>query len=247
MPTEGDGVGTQLIITDVAYMSSGVCLAGYRLGDLACIRPVLGSGGGWPHALLEDSRRQRVTPFSIVELDLGDPSPQPPHIEDYLVGRRELVVVRTLSSEDRWLLLEHTCNQTVRDIFGPQIGERRWVLPGAARRSLGTIRVDRVEYVVLDYDERYARQQYRISFIDGEGLRYNLPVTDLAFRQLCDAYITRYDGDSRVAAMHVRDQVNRGRDIFVRLGLSRPFLPSEIDSDQKCYLLVTGIYGFPAE
>jgi hypothetical protein len=70
-----------LVITDVTRMQEGrVCIAGYtRQGK--CVRPVMPPPGIHERTLYSQGRVM-VFPFAVVEYDLLQQVPQPPHTED---------------------------------------------------------------------------------------------------------------------------------------------------------------------
>ncbi|HLI51784.1 MAG TPA: hypothetical protein VKU87_08305, partial [Thermomicrobiaceae bacterium] len=46
-----------------------------------------------------------------------------------------------------------------------------------------------------------------------------------------------------IAALRVRERINRSREIYLRLGLSLPFQPR--GAEARCYLVITGVHTFP--
>ena len=87
------------------------------------------------------------------------------------------------------------------------------------------------------YPER-DRWDYRLRFSDGSREEFQLAVVDLAFRRGLDAL--RDDGLSpQQAATRVLAQLRR-QEVYLRIGLARGWdrFPD------RCYLQVTGVYGF---
>ena len=71
-----------LVITDLTRMQEGrVCIAGYDK-DGNGIRPELPPPGIHDRTLYSQGR-PTVFPFAVVEYDLLQPRPHPPHTEDY--------------------------------------------------------------------------------------------------------------------------------------------------------------------
>src|SRR3972149_5871079 len=71
-----------LVITDVTRMREGrVCVAGYD-EDGNCIRPVL-PPPGIQETSLYVQERPLIFPFAVVEYDLTQVLPHPPHTEDH--------------------------------------------------------------------------------------------------------------------------------------------------------------------
>jgi hypothetical protein len=74
------------------------------------------------------------------------------------------------------------------------------------------------------------------------GDYYNLSVTDLRFRRYCDK--SKKNGMSEGEIGKVLQEILNTRDVFFRIGTSRPFSPKG-DNKLYCFLLITGIYSFP--
>ena len=75
---------TSVIITDLTRMQGErVCVAGY-LRDDTCIRPMFRSGGP-VEAWLRAYGRVIIRPFAVVEFDLREKKPDPPHTEDRII------------------------------------------------------------------------------------------------------------------------------------------------------------------
>lgn len=235
----------RMVVTDVAAMETGVCIAGYTSEDARAVRPVLPLGGGIPWAYLQDAAGVLVEPLSEIEIDLGDRIPLPPHTEDHLIlGTGAIRILGPLPEDVCRDLLGRLAVDRVEGIFGAEIIERRYVRPETGAASLGTLRVNRVTFLNLDIDERYARDRFTLEFFDGTRSRYSLRVTDLAFREFCRRTWLRYGDRRDLAAITVRERLNRTEEIYVRIGLSRPFTPRE-GAEARCYLIVTGVYTFP--
>src|SRR5512139_1836862 len=72
---------TPLVITDLTRMQQGrVCVAGYDQHQHP-VRPVLPPPGISESALYKDGQ-PNIFPFALVEFDLQEADPQPPHTED---------------------------------------------------------------------------------------------------------------------------------------------------------------------
>lgn len=233
----------RLVVAGVAWMGSGVCISGY-VGAQAT-RPVLPTGGGIPWAYLRDETGTLVEPLSEIEIDLLEPIPQPPHCEDRRIdGTGRIRVVRRLPVDEARTFLHRIRRDAVRDLFGAEVVDGRYVRPGEGSASLGTVRVARIAFLDLDRDEARDRDSFRLHFYDSGGAFYRLRVTDLAFREHCRRAWERLGGRRDLAAIRVRERLNDSQDIFLRIGLSRPF-ESRAGQGPRCYLMVTGIFTFP--
>jgi hypothetical protein len=236
-----------MIVTDVTRMEgTRVCVGGY-LEDGGAVRPVVARSGP-DEAWLQRSSGGAVTPFAVVELCIaGKPKGRhAPHTEDRLTPERGHRVQRMLTEQERIDLLEGTCSPSVRAIFGAKLHAEqsgswgRYVLQGQGERSLGTITAEVQEVLYRHYPER-RRWDYRLRFRDATGDVYQLAVVDLAFRKQLD--LLRDSGLApHVAAEAMRDGL-REQCVYLRVGLARGW----DKHPDRCYLQLTGVYGFRRE
>jgi hypothetical protein len=168
-----------------------------------------------------------------------------PHTEDRTIPLNGHRVLRTLTDEERLALLQRWASPAVRAIFGADIhadGEGTWgryVRVGEGARSLGTIRARAVNAVRYHHYPERARWDYRLRFRDATGEEFQLAVVDLAFRQQLDAL--RDGGLSPDAAARSILSALQAQDIYLRIGLARGWSRHP----DRCYLQITGVYGFP--
>ena len=140
-----------LVITDVTRMQEGrVCVAGYD-NDGNCIRPVL-PPPGIHETTLYVQKRPIVFPFAVVEYALTQPTPQPPHTEDYRYDSSSMRFVELLEPERRQAALEKSLFTSVSAIFEEPIHHDvgHYVMDGRGPRSLGTIRPQRIISAVYE-------------------------------------------------------------------------------------------------
>ena len=78
-------------------------------------------------------------------------------------------------------------------------------------------------------------------FDDAAGSRYNLAVTDLAFRFYLDHLRDREDLSPAQGISRLTASIRASDDVFLRIGLTRGFS----DRPDRCHLQVTGVYTFP--
>jgi hypothetical protein len=132
-------------------------------------------------------------------------------------------------------------NPGVAAIFGATIhdDEGRFILAGEGARSLGTMRIKRLEEVQFSPGTN-GRWRYRLAFTDQAGQHHCLPVTDFAFRMYLD-----YLGDRRtlppMSVAHRLTTILQKNPVFLRIGLARGW---ERFPD-RCYVQITGVYSFP--
>jgi hypothetical protein len=235
-------VKATLTITDLTRMQGDrVCVAGY-LPDNTCVRPVFAKGG-----LTEDWLHMRgqvaIRPFAVIEFDIQGkpPTPLPPHTEDRVIAPVYRVRHSPLTPEERAEWCAKAEDRDVAAIFGAHIhdDDGHFILAGDGARSLGTVRVKRLEEVQFSPGTN-GRWQYRLGFTDQSGQPYRLPVTDLAFRSYLD-----YLRDRRVvppmSVAHRLTTILQKNPVFLRIGLARGW---ERHPD-RCYVQITGVYSFP--
>jgi hypothetical protein len=228
-----------LMITDLTRMQHGrVCLAGYDT-DLCCIRPVL------PHpGIQEESLRSHgkalVFPSAVVEFDFGRLMPQPPHTEDIEYSERSVRFVERLSEKHWRDLLVDTLSKNVATIFGQPIhtGPGHHVMEGQGNRSLGTIVPQRVTRAVFRRRDD-GKWEYRLAFVDGDGMAFELAVTDLAWQYRLDRVRAQSHSVEQICGAFTNMLQRRG--VFLRIGLARRW----DKHPSKCFLQITGIHTFP--
>jgi hypothetical protein len=236
-----------MIVTDLTRMEGArVCVGGY-LEDGSAIRPVVARSGP-NEAWLQHARGGPVAPFSVVDLRVsGKPKgSHAPHTEDRLVPERGQRVQRMLAEQERIDLLERTCSPGVRAIFGAEIqaeqlgGWGRYVKSGEGVRSLGTVKAAEIQDILYRHYTNRGRWDYRLRFRDAAGDDYQLAVVDLAVRRQLD--LLRDGGLAPDAAAEAMRDGLREQRVYLRVGLARGW----DKHPDRCYLQLTGVYGFAA-
>jgi hypothetical protein len=235
-------VKATLTITDLTRMQGDrVCVAGY-LPDGSCVRPIFAKGGlteAWLHA----RGHVAIRPFAMIEFDIHGkpPMPLPPHTEDRIIDTTHRARRGTLTPEERAEWCAKTEDRDVAAIFGAHIhdDDGRFVLAGDGARSLGTVRVKRLEEVQFSPGTN-GRWRYRLGFTDQSGQYYDLPVTDLAFRSYLD-YLRDWRAVPPMSVAHRLTTILQKNPVFLRIGLARGW---ERHPD-RCYVQITGVYSFP--
>ena len=231
---------TKIVITDLTRMQDGrVCVAGYDEHG-ACIRPVLPPPGIQESSLYVDGC-PIVFPFAIVEYDLVEHTPQPPHTEDHLFdpsavrgcGRLHSSKCRDFLFQQRFASVERIFEQPIHADAGYYLAD------GRGLRSLGTIRLESSLTVLFDEDTSHNLKP-RIAFVDATGAAYRLAVTDLAWRYYAETMHTAQRLASSTVAAELQAAL-QAKEIFLRIGLARGWS----QHPDRCYLQVTGIHTFP--
>jgi hypothetical protein len=207
-----------------------ICVAAIVPDTGRHIRPVTGAGD----LLTRDLLAENGGPFALGTLvDLGDttPKPEPPETEDCLFRPARIKVVEQLSPERYLGLLRRHAQRRLRSIFGDVLarqGRSYAVEKGCGEASLGIMYVRRG----LDLDsDGYGKLRVRL---DGEGRPAYLPVTDVRFVE-ADHKTIKLD-----VLVDVRTRMLQGVEVFLMLGLARPF-QREGDDRRRHWLQVNGI------
>ena len=227
-----------LTITDLTQMKgSRVCIAGIDPNG-ACIRPVLPPPGLF-HKHLQVEGGMVIKPRAKIEFELWPTSSAAPHTEDMDF---ETDTWRHLGDcdDDEWFqLLDGDAAPSVEAIFQGALRERKYVLPGEGTRSLGTIRVADVHDMQL-FNPHDGSPRPRLRFSDATGVVYDLPITDLAYRDWAAALGANAGRGRHRAAAREMQELRKAPALFLRLGLTRPFDPVG-GAQEKCWLQITGI------
>lgn len=229
----------ELVITDLTRMQEGrVCVAGYDHQG-RCIRPVLPPPGIHERALYSHGR-PIIFPFAVVEYDLLQPTPQPPHTEDYYYDPLSVRFTRQVKAEARQEILTRTLFPSVKAIFQVPIYSDvgYYVKAGEGPRSLGTIQPRQVVTTLHDLSPD-GKWQYRLAFIDGEGESFRLTVTDLAWRYYHDGQRSQGRQPQEISAGVTA--ALQASQVYLRIGLARGWdkFPG------RCFIQITGVYTFP--
>lgn len=233
---------TTLTITDLTRMQGDrVCVAGC-LPDNTCVRPIFAKGGltaSW----LRSRGKVAIRPFAVIEFDVQGKTPRslPPHTEDRIIDAAYRVRCDALTPEERAEWCAKAEERDVAAIFGAAIhdDDGHFVLAGEGTRSLGTVRVKRLDEVQFTPGTN-GRWQYRLTFTDQSEQRYHLPVTDLAFRMYLD-YLRDRRSVPPATVAHRLTAILQKNPVFLRIGLARGW---ERHPD-RCYVQITGVYSFP--
>ncbi len=234
---KNEKIGEKIItITDLSRMKGDrVCIFG--LDDKGTpIRPTLRFGIKKRH-LLDGNNNLIVKPFARIKLNLLRHHPQYPHSEDYVINpHMKPELVRNLTPEESESFLNENLYSAVDKIFGAPIHDYRFLRNGEGKRSLGTIKADRIlffNYFLRDD----GKDQYRIKFDDASGFTYDLPVTDCAFTNYCNNLKNIKECSIQSILRKLPDSLNKKR-VYLRVGLTREF-------QNVHWLQVSGIHTFP--
>jgi len=229
----------RLVITDLSRMRGDrICIFGIDENGNA-IRPDIPPSGIREIYLLDKSGQRIIRPFAVIEFDFIRPLSKPPHTEDWEINAHHMPrLIRNLSEEESRVFLEKILDKSIGSIFEADIYNNQYTNEGEGNRSLGTVKAKEILSVRYSFkeNERYA---YLIKSSDATEEIYDLPVTDLAFREYCDSQrVQGYTTDTISAKLRRRLSQS---EVFLRVGLTRPFARMY----NRCYLQVSGIHAFP--
>lgn len=124
-----------VLIIDLTYMKTGVCIAGINLNNFRNIRPVRFSD----HIQMDFIERNGIYPCAIVTFEgMQKYNVLAPHTEDFNV--KDSVVFRRFVSQEEWLeLLKRCASESLPDRLKHTIQEDKWIPPETDVPSLSLI------------------------------------------------------------------------------------------------------------
>jgi hypothetical protein len=239
------GVLERMIITDVARMQSGACIAGYTIDLTTPIRPVRASGGGLDWDWIAVDNGLPLRPLSVIDIKLNEPRPEPPHSEDVVIHEPvQIDHLGVVPREKVPVALERIAFSSINDAFGDQLIEHRFLAPDAGIRSIANVRVSHVQFIAIEAGRNDNGLRIRIEFADGAGVRYRLPVTDIALRSECFRRLVDQRKSITSVGYQLRSALNAAKSLYFRIGAGRSFQASD-QHLPGCYLLITAIHSVP--
>jgi putative nucleic acid modification protein with dual OB domain len=222
----------QIIVNHLTRMKtqSRICVAGIERDTLAHIRPVTPPDDLITRTLLRDNGG----PFGIGALvDLGPvtPQPNPPETEDHRFHTARARLIRQLTADGYWAMLDKIQVGSLQNAFGSNLEERGRgyaVEAGRGDRSLAVLPIRGRPRLAVD---RYGKVRLSLRYPDPEA---SFSVADV---RLCEAdHVTiREDVVSAVDA-----RLRRGVDAYMMLGLARAF-QADGDDRERHYVQVNGL------
>jgi hypothetical protein len=230
----------KLVITDLTQMPDGnaVCVVGIDEQGKT-IRPI--HEKGFLKNYLFGWFRLRIFPRAVVEFDFIEGRPQPPHIED-MAFKPKYIKFQGVSDETGWeRTLLTTSFDAVDKIYEGNLQYGKWVLPGADTRSIATLTGSTGHSFIIEQGRAF---KPRMRFMDASGNEYNLPVNDLAIRELCFSKVVKKGESVADVAGELNRAIKEAQKIYLRIGLSRPYSAGGAGT-AHCYPQITGIHTFP--
>ncbi|MGD8623845.1 MAG: hypothetical protein PVF47_08125 [Anaerolineae bacterium] len=211
----------EVLMLAVTKMLAGVCIAGMTtepdpVSGLRWVRPVREGG----HVLLGDITTPDGTvlrPFDVVEFNLLQPQPEPPHSEDWVADfvHHRPRVVRRLEGERRARFLRRYLDSAPGQVLRTQERSLCLVRPQGVK---GNFRLD-------PYSGKFeARLAFRLAgrLYRGSYAKGGLSVTDLKWRALGRAWLPEEGGwvEFDDGDLEVRLGVEA---VYLALGLTRSY------------------------
>jgi hypothetical protein len=174
----------------------------------------------------------------LVELDLLQPDPNPPHTEDFRYAPDSPRFIRKV--QDRRTVLQWSLFESVRSIFEQPIHDDFgfYVMDCQGTRSLGTVHPRTIAKVAYEQGIE-GPWDYRLMFYDKEDSFYRLKITDLTWQYYCDSLREESRAPEQIAG-ELTAQL-KAMDVYLRVGLARGWKKFP----DRCYLQINGIYTFP--
>lgn len=237
----------EILILDVTRMRQGrACLVGMK-HDKQIVRPV------FPHSamLLEDlilSDGQPIRPGSVLTMKIHPkPGARPPHVEDHHWHEfEETRCVRMVEPVNWRMVLQRLSAPVLAEAFGTQLHAKRKIEPGTGICSTTTIHIKSLIklHAGPNMYETPGEHVYRLDFSDQTDEAYfRIPITDLNFNAYADYHLNEQGMTYDQFTAHFRRAIRRS-EIFLRIGLTRPFQKSDI-LDPWCWMQITGIHTIP--
>ena len=223
----------RIVLNHVTRMSPPrICVAGIDEQTEEHVRPTTNRGDPITRGLLSE-HGGTLSLGALVDIGEAPSISDPPEVEDRQCTVKAMKVVRRLDGEEYLELLRRVSEDDLGSLFGPDLERQTWsyaVEVGRGSASLGVLCPRRRPE--LEIDEKYRKLKLRLN--PSVGPPAFLTVTDVRFVE-DDHRTIRED---RVE--DVRRRLRRGIDVFLMLGLARPWRAAGDDRDRH-WLQVNGI------
>lgn len=227
----------EILILAMTKMLSGICTAGFSceqdaVTGLCWVRPTREFGAVLPGDMM-DAEGNLMQCCDVVELELIEPRPDPPHVEDWIADfvHHRPKRLRRLEGEKRADFFANYVDGAPQDVLCTQT------------RSLCLVHPDEV-WAQFSLDAYSGRYSARMGFtLPGEAqhpdaqAERGAPVTDLKWRALGRAWLGEDGGELRLDQGTLMAQLSAD-DLYLTVGLSRKW-------QGRHWLLVHAIHAVP--
>lgn len=221
----------KLVVNHLTRMKQRfICVAGIDTETGKHVRPLVPFSGFTRMQLL-----RRGGPFdigSVVDLGAVKYAGRAPELEDHNFQKGHARRVGEEAAGDYWRRLEAVSQDTLADIFGPDLrpqGRTLALEPHKGEASLGCLALRSAASLHVD-----ERGSIRIEFTDGEHTA-NAPVTDLRL------HATDLETPEHELVRRVSERLEAGERAILSVGLTRPFQKST-DTTPRHWLQVNNIH-----
>lgn len=218
----------RIVVNHLTRMQTGyICVAGIDEKTRRHVRPVKGS------RFDADALEANGGPFDIatvVDIGAATPQPTPPEVEDHFVNVQGLKVVGTLTGAAFWKLLNEVAEDSLEDIFGPDLEDDRAAASVPVKKGNASLGVLRPVEPPTIYVDGYGKIRMDI---DGGSHKVRLAVNDLRL----------YDSDWDAARELVESisQELAGGEALLSVGLGREWNPPN-DPPPRHWLQVNNVH-----
>lgn len=222
----------EIIVTDVTRFKDDSirCVAGIEPGSGTCVRPR-------PYLSATECDTRKIVPGIRLKGDfVPDAGAISPHVEDYRYSR--FTISGSAGVENFRSLLRSGLFSSIEQGFEIKLnaGEKHIPMSLQPVRSIITISVAPSQFQIAA--SQFQEGSLKASFSDGSAQFFSyLSITDLGLHNYTQ------NKDVMESASDLKNFFQRQREIYLRIGLSRPFRAP--DGREGFWLQVNGIYSFP--
>lgn len=213
----------EIIVTDVTDMGGGhVCVAGWSPGEERMVRPL--HVAGHPHWAANMARDDLFCPGNIITVKKsGRPSQRgAPHRTEDTIIVGDPILSGKVSHEEMVDAVSGSVFPTVRDLFGEELSENKFISEGTGIRSLGAVEIS--SKLVRFYKNE---DRFKCWFVDRDDEKYSLKISSRAVIE---------EGIDDLAKMTGK--------VHIRFGFANPWNgpAGENWNPERCYAMVNGIF-----
>ncbi|MFA6451220.1 MAG: hypothetical protein WCX65_17225 [bacterium] len=186
-----------------------------------------------------------VEPFTIMRFKFTGTVQNPPHVEDFVFEDKNpgnAVIVGKIEDSEKQRLMSSISKQFLNEIHGKNMVDNKYIYEGGEGRSLGCLKIYRVSKLYIE--DKDGKSVARIGF-KYKDVFLSLKVAERRLYEYIGGKVAE-GADLEMLRYGIEERLREAHPVFMRLGLSRPFLfEDDPDKRKKCYLQILGIHTFP--
>ena len=213
----------RMIVSDVTFMRTEVCVAGWCSDEHRMVRPLSSVGRHWSTSLGSPELFWMGNVVELTPAGIANTRGLPHKREDLIVRGRP-ALVETTSGDEIANALAESESSSLAGLFEGHLKENRFVRAGADCPSLGAVRVAK-KSVRFAEDTWDGRPKLRCGFRDSASQLFRLPVVSARLRGIWR------DGGLK----GLNEFVGSQGDAHVRIGLAHPM------DDGRAFAMVNDI------